>query len=458
MFEYVKLKNFKSFRDVTLNLLDKHNDPKKLVLIYGENGIGKSNIVSAFFMLHQILKTMDVRDIFKMLYEEDAETVDDFLRIKKSLRLVTIESIIEEYKMVSSDEPMSLEFGFNINGKRGSYLIQMDDTQIINEKLDFIIERRRGSYFEIDASEKWINDKLFLNREVYRAVNNTTNKLWGKHSFLSIILHEIDDKARQYMLDQLSENFKLFLEFITDFSCKVEYDEEFDNEVTHFPDKIISNFEYGTIPAKDEQLLGKAEKMLTTFLKNTNPKIKKVYYKKDNDVDEGIVNYNLMFSESIAGEEREIDVSLESSGTKSIIQLLPYLLSAVNGSISIIDEFDIRIHDLLVKEIISVLNDQITGQLILTTHNTIIMEAELPNDCLYVINETEGGNKEIQCILNYDNKIGKNNNVRDQYLRGKFNGIPKIQKIDFNELLDEIGVAENSNDSQDEMEKTNRLK
>ena len=59
----------------------------------------------------------------------------------------------------------------------------------------------------------------------------------------------------------------------------------------------------------------------------------------------------------------------------------------------------------------------------------------------------------IKCILNYDNKLGKNNNVCDQYLRGKFNGIPKIQKIDFNELFDEIGVTENSGDSQDEMEK-----
>ena len=34
MFEYIKLKNFKSLQDVELNLLDKHNNPKKLVLIY----------------------------------------------------------------------------------------------------------------------------------------------------------------------------------------------------------------------------------------------------------------------------------------------------------------------------------------------------------------------------------------------------------------------------------------
>ena len=51
MFEYIKLKNYKSFGDVEFNLLDKSKNPKKLILIYGENGIGKSNLASSFFML-----------------------------------------------------------------------------------------------------------------------------------------------------------------------------------------------------------------------------------------------------------------------------------------------------------------------------------------------------------------------------------------------------------------------
>ena len=48
MFEYVKLKNYKSFGNIEFNLLDRNNQPKKMVLIYGENGIGKSNLASAF--------------------------------------------------------------------------------------------------------------------------------------------------------------------------------------------------------------------------------------------------------------------------------------------------------------------------------------------------------------------------------------------------------------------------
>ena len=63
MFTCVKLKNFKSFNDITLDLTDKNNRPKSLVLIYGENGIGKSNLASAFYMLSETLRTMEFRDL-----------------------------------------------------------------------------------------------------------------------------------------------------------------------------------------------------------------------------------------------------------------------------------------------------------------------------------------------------------------------------------------------------------
>ena len=60
MFEYVKLKNFKSFENLEFDLTDRNNNPKKLILIYGENGIGKSNLASAFFMLSETLYMQDI--------------------------------------------------------------------------------------------------------------------------------------------------------------------------------------------------------------------------------------------------------------------------------------------------------------------------------------------------------------------------------------------------------------
>ena len=143
-------------------------------------------------------------------------------------------------------------------------------------------------------------------------------------------------------------------------------------------------------------------------------------------------------SKNISGEIRDIDFSLESTGTQSIIQQLPFMLVAVNGSVSVLDEFDTGIHDLLVKNLITSLYKNIDGQLILTTHNTLLMEANLPKDSIYIINELPSNNKEVKCILHYNNKLGERNNIRNQYLLGKYSGIPDDTYIDFNKLLSEI--------------------
>lgn len=437
MFEYIKLKNFKSLQDVELNLLDKHNNPKKLVLIYGENGIGKSNLASSFFMLSETLRTMDVRDIMEAFLSEKIDDIKNKEKIQQFLkfRYKDLETIIKENKTVSSSEPMYVEFGFNIDGKRGVYLLETDNSQIIHERLEFTITKRKGIYFDIIPSNISINEKIFLDKSSYQSIKESTDKFWGKHSFLSILLHEIHDKSDQFLKDQISDNFDDFIEFVTSISCKIKFGSRQERAVLRLPDELLGDYESGHIDISKEYKLDKTEEMLTTFLKLTNRDIEKAYYKRERDEDE--IKYSLMLSKKISGKMRDIDFSLESTGTQSIIQQLPFMLVAVTQSVSVLDEFDTGIHDLLVKNLITSLYKNLEGQLILTTHNTLLMEGNfIPKDSIYVINELDNGNKEVQCILHYDNKIGDNNNVRRQYLLGKYSGIPADTDIDFSHLYD----------------------
>ena len=103
MFEYIYLKNYKSFGELRFDLTDKQGNPKKMILIYGENGIGKSNLASAFFMLSETLRTMDVRDIMQSFLSErpDAINEEDFSRLIR-LRYKDLETLIRENKMVAS--------------------------------------------------------------------------------------------------------------------------------------------------------------------------------------------------------------------------------------------------------------------------------------------------------------------------------------------------------------------
>ena len=438
MFEYVKLKNYKSFGNIEFNLLDRNNQPKKMVLIYGENGIGKSNLASAFFMLSETLRTMAVRDIMESLLADDADRLKNSEEFKKYFRMryKDIETLIKENKTVSSTESMLMEFGFRIDGKSGKYLLEMNDSQIIHERLEYTLTQRRGAYYDITPEKATISTKIFHDRASYQAIKKACAKFWGKHSLLSILMHESDDKADQYIREQIEENFALVLQFFSRVSCKIKFGSRQERGIIGLPPEILGEYENGEIDRRDEEVLNRTEKMLDDFLRLTYKDIIRAYYKRTYDEEQ--IQYQLVITQNIAGKPRDIDFALESTGTQSLIQQLPFMLVVVKGSVAVIDEFDTGIHDLLVKALATSLYDSIEGQLIMTTHNTLLMESDIPKECIYVINEVESGEKEIQCILHYNNKIGEKNNIRKQYLLGKYTGIPEEPRIDFCSLLNTL--------------------
>lgn len=126
--------------------------------------------------------------------------------------------------------------------------------------------------------------------------------------------------------------------------------------------------------------------------------------------------------------------------------MLPFLLASIEGSTVIIDEFDSGIHDLLSKSLIKSIFKDISGQLIMTTHNTSLMDnktsvdnnpslPDIPAECIYTINEDDtNGQKRISCILEHNNKLNSNSNIRKQYVQGKYHGIPDNISLDFKEL------------------------
>ncbi len=437
MFEYVKLKNFKSLVNSEINLLNKDGAPKKTVLIYGRNGIGKSNLASAFFMLSETFRTMDVRDLMQTILTDKPESLDNetFQKLFKE-RYKDIETIINDNKTVSSSEPMYLEFGFILNGnKRGKYLLEMDNNQIIHERLEYVLTKNKGQYFDIvrnnGSTTININRRISKNKKAYDSILEACEKFWGKHSLISILFHETDDKTEEYIKENLSVNFKEVMHFFSKISCKLKLGNKGERGFIGLPPEMIGPFDQGEISSSKEEQLNKVEKLLNTFFKSVYPDVKEAFY--DRKLEDDIIHYQLMFKKNIAGKVRIIDFSLESTGTQTLLDILPFMLVAVNGSVAIIDEYDMGIHDLLVKNTISSLFEKIKGQLILITHTTLLMDSKIPNENIYLIHEFENGKKNIKPIT-YNNKIHKNANVRNQYLEGNYSGVPEKTSIDFQQL------------------------
>ena len=112
------------------------------------------------------------------------------------------------------------------------------------------------------------------------------------------------------------------------------------------------------------------------------------------------------------------------------------------GKTVFIDEIDSGIHDLLMKKVVEALEESINGQCIVTTHNTLLLEL-LPQKYIYIISSNIDGQKSINCISEYSLRTQQNNNMRNKYLRGDYEGVPYPGVIDFSDFLDEIESLNN---------------
>ena len=444
MFTYLKLKNFMSFKDITINLESKKNEPKKVVIIYGQNGSGKSTITKAFSVLKRTIQTMQVRDMLsdilddKFIPPEDIplkpEIVLDMLKSRLSNN--TIEKVISNYKMIGSKESMSLEYGFNINGNIGSYYIEMDDDSIIEERLEYKLNKKKSCYFEINKNLKMINQKIFKSEEMLNDIKQQVKMYWGKHSFLSIILYEVTEKSESYVRSNIIENL---LEVINQFgkiNYKIRKAHNDENSSIDTDDYLLENLEYGVIDINQKEELAVVEKVLNNFLKSLFDDVKKAFYKTN--VEKEKITYSLWLTKKIENLEYDIDFEKESTGTQEILELLPYLMLAASGKCVIIDEYGIGIHDLLAAQLIKSVSQHLKGQLIITTHNTLIMDqSDIPAESLYFIMDDKKLNKSVKCVTDLEERLHPNYNYRKRYFTKDIYGkaLPKINiDIDLEEF------------------------
>ena len=159
MFTGIKLKNFKSLVDFEV----KFPRNRKLVIIYGENGVGKSNFIDAFSILRKLVtgRPFDVDDFLELAnlkfnhglsnIDMDAEVITDLFKTSNLKR------IIESCKTINSEgENMVLSFDFTLRGKKGSYIIETDDNRLISERLEYVYNKQIVEFFNVN------NDEIYL--------------------------------------------------------------------------------------------------------------------------------------------------------------------------------------------------------------------------------------------------------------------------------------------------------
>ena len=141
----------------------------------------------------------------------------------------------------------------------------------------------------------------------------------------------------------------------------------------------------------------------------------------------------------VEGYSTELALSEESSGTRKLFGLLPYIAkSLVCGTTLVIDELDAKIHPLLLQHIIETFTDMTINrhgaQLIFTSHDLSTMNNHVfRRDEIWFVAKGKNQNSKLYSLVEFKDENGvsirKDAKFDKQYLEGKYGADPYLQRI-----------------------------
>ena len=394
------VKNYKSIRDeVTFDMqataISEHEDRVikdydgevylPVSAVYGPNGGGKSNVLEA-------LNTL-VAKILRPLYA----TADNEERAFLQKRIIVEPFAFSEE---SKNNPTEFEIFFRTNLAEYRYILHVKRDIVVYESLDRVKldTGRRSALFE--RQEKEIELKgAFARLKVSEDLSRTLTLL----SYLGIAYRE------NAVVKDVLGWFEYGIDFLNYGNPMQELRMAVANsdEVKHIMLDMIQEMDLDIVDFRVEE--------------------------KENDLIEVYTKH------SVDGYETELNLSDESSGTKKLFGLLPFIAaSLLTGTVLIIDELDAKIHPVLLRHIIMMFNDMSINrhkaQLIFTSHDLSTMNSEVfRRDEIWFVAKGNAQNSKLYSLVEFKNEKGesvrKDAKFDKQYLEGKYGADPTLRRI-----------------------------
>ena len=394
------VKNFKSIRDeMTFDMqataISEHEDRVikdrdgeiflPVSAVYGPNGGGKSNVLEA---LHSLVFKV-LRPLYATSDNENAA-----IRIKRIL----IEPFAFSAETVNA--PTEFELFFRTALAEYRYELTVRKDVIEYERLDRVkLETgRRSALFERDENE--------------------------------ITLKGVFSKLKTS--EDLSETLPL-LSYLGITYAKNEVVQD----VLGWFDDGIDFLNYGNPRQELRMAISKSEH------------VKKLMLDMIQEMDLDIVDFRVeerehdrieVFTKHVVDNyEAELNLFDESSGTKKLFGLLPFIAKSLSvGTTLVIDELDAKIHPALLKYIIMMFNDMTINkhraQMIFTSHDLSTMNSDVfRRDEIWFVAKGNKENSKLYSLVEFKNDKGesvrKDAKFDKQYLEGKYGADPYLRKI-----------------------------
>ena len=393
------VKNYKSIRDeVTFDMqaaaISEHEDRiikdkdgeqyLPVSAIYGPNGGGKSNVLEAMHTL--------AAKVLRPLYA----TTDNDERVFLQKKLIIEPFAFSEE---TKNEPTEFEIFFRTEIAEYRYILHVKRDVVVYESLDRVKldTGRRSALFERD--EEIVLKGVFAKLKISDELSATLPLL----SYLGITYKK-------------NEVVKDVLEWF-------EYEIDFLN--------------YGN-PIEE----------LRMAVSNSDD-VKQLMLDMIQEMDLDIVDFRVVEDENdridvytkhmVEGYETELNLLEESSGTKKLFGLMPFIAaSLLTGTVLVIDELDAKIHPVLLRHIIMMFNDMSINkkkaQLIFTSHDLSTMNSEVfRRDEIWFVAKGNAQNSKLYSLVGFKNDKGesvrKDAKFDKQYLEGKYGADPYLRRI-----------------------------
>ena len=394
------VKNYKSIRDeITFDMqaaaISEHKDRiiedvdgefyLPVSAIYGPNGGGKSNVLEAINTL--------VTKILRPIYA--AADTEGYALLKKKI-IVEPFAFLQEYR----ENPTEFELFFRTDSAEYRYILHVKRDIVVYESLDRVklATGRRSALFTRD--EKGVDLKgTFAKIKVSDDLSKTLALL----SYLGIAYKE------NAVVKDVLNWFKFGIDFlnygnpIQELRMAVSTSEE----VKHLMLDMIQEMDLDIVDFRVDE---KEDDMIEVFTKH-----------RVDDV------------------ETELDLSDESSGTKKLFGLLPFIAtSLLTGTTLVIDELDAKIHPVLLRHIIMMFNNmeinRNKAQLIFTSHDLSTMNNDVfRRDEIWFVAKGRAQNSKLYSLVEF--KDSKGSSVRNdekydkRYLEGRYGADPYLKTI-----------------------------
>jgi AAA15 family ATPase/GTPase len=404
---------------------DKSNKNKylKSAVVYGANGSGKSNLLSAIGFYRR----------FILSSSNDRQADDEIMTIPFLLSTET-ENKSSSFEMIFIIGAIRFRFGFEVTKKNvtSEWLFGFDTENSNKESTYFTREHqnikvsnrnfKEGKGLENNARPNalFLSTVAQLNGEVSNKIQN-----WLKTNIN--VISGLEDATTAYTIGRFQEQEEFRKKIINFFKLINLGIEDIKME-----EPVLDNLSKILPPKREDEKIASLIQELQKELKDR--------MKKGGDTREISINaFHKKFDEANKLIDTiALDFELESRGTQKLFSLLgPWFDTLEKGKILIVDELDSRLHTKLTTELLKIFQSGINtknAQLIFASHDTNLLRNDLlRRDQIWFTEKDDKGSTDLYSLVEY--KINQATSVRNDasfekdYLIGKYGAIPYFGNI-----------------------------